>query len=158
MAATEKTNEVTPSSTKKGYDRAMPSNKARIISLVIGDTFCFLLFAAIGRGSHGEATGLAAIPQIIETALPFLTGWFLVAPFVGAFRRDLAANPRKMSLRTLLSWVLAWPVAMAIRGIFVDHGIPPLTFALITLIFNTIFLLLWRWPYALNNSMKGSIK
>lgn len=155
MATTEKTNEVTPSSPRKGYDSVMSSNKTRIISLVIGDTFCFLVFAAIGRGTHGEATGLAAIPQIIQTALPFLTGWFLVAPFVGAFRRDVAANPRKMLSRTLLSWVLAWPVAMAIRGIFVDHAVPQLSFALITLAFNTLFLLLWRWPYAINNSMKG---
>jgi hypothetical protein len=43
---------------------------------------------------------------------------------------------------------------MALRGIFVDHGIPPLTFAIITLVFNTVILLVWRWPYALNNSIK----
>lgn len=155
MATTEKTNEVTPSSPKKGFDNAMSSNRARIISLVIGDTFCFLVFAAIGRGSHGEATGLGAIPQVVQTALPFLTGWFLVAPFVGAFRCDVAANPRKMLSRTLLAWLLAWPVAMALRGLFVDHAVPQLSFALITLAFNTLFLLLWRWPYALNNSIKG---
>ena len=155
MAAKEKTTAIPSTSTNTKYEGVLASNKTRIISLVIGDTFCFLVFAAIGRGNHGEATGLGAIPQIVLTALPFLTGWFLVSPFVGAFRRDLAANPRKMLSRTLLSWLLAWPVAMAIRGIFVDHGIPPITFALITLIFNTIFLLLWRWPYAINNSIKG---
>jgi len=43
---------------------------------------------------------------------------------------------------------------MALRGIFVDHAVPPISFALITLIFNTFILLIWRWPFALNNSIK----
>jgi len=152
VSITEKNAEVETSNANK--ERDSRGNVLRIVSLAVGDAVCFFIFAAIGRGSHGETTGLAAIPQITVTALPFLTGWFLVAPFVGAFRRDVMANPRKMASRTLLSWVLAWPVAMAIRGIFVDHGIPPLTFALITLVFNTLILQLWRWPYALNNSIK----
>ena len=155
MATKEKTDGKRPSMIKSERKTFTYSSEWRISWLAIGDALCFLIFAAIGRGSHGEATGLAAIPQIVVTALPFLTGWFLVAPFVGAFRRDLTANPRKMASRTLLSWLLAWPVAMALRGIFVDHGVPPLSFSLITLITNTIFLLLWRWPYALNNSLKG---
>ena len=152
MGITEKNTEVDTSNANK--ERASRRNTLRIISLVVGDALCFIIFSAIGRGNHGEATGLAAIPQIVVTALPFLAGWFLVAPFVGAFRQDVMANPRKMALRTLLSWVLAWPVAMALRGIFVDHGIPPLTFALITLVFNTLILQIWRWPFALNNSIK----
>jgi len=123
--------------------------------LVIGDALVFLAFAAIGRGSHGQATGLAAIPQVIETALPFIVGWFLVAPWLGAYRRELAAHPRKMAGRTLLAWVCSWPVTMAIWGIFVDHGIPPLSFATVTLLFNAVLLLVWRWPYAMNNENKN---
>ncbi len=129
-------------------------NTRHIITLVAGDTLAFLAFAAIGRNTHGEAVGLAAIPQIIQTAAPFAIAWFIVAPFVGVYRRDLVANPRKMAKRTVIACVLSWPVAMILRGIFVDHGIPPYTFALITLVFNTAILLIWRWPYALNNSIK----
>ena len=130
------------------------SNTRRIATLVVGDALTFLIFAAIGRSSHGEATGLAAIPQIALTAAPFAAAWFIVAPFAGAYRRELTAQPRKMAIRTILAWVLSWPVAMALRGIFVDHAVPPISFALITLIFNTFILLLWRWPFALNNSIK----
>ncbi len=72
----------------------------------------------------------------------------------GAYRRELTAQPRKMAIRTVLAWLLSWPVAMALRGIFVDHAVPPISFALITLIFNTFILLIWRWPFALNNSIK----
>ena len=142
--------------TKETKAKAPPemSNTRRIATLVIGDALAFLIFAAIGRGSHGEATGLAAIPQIALTAVPFAAAWFIVAPFAGAYRRELTAQPRKMAIRTILAWVLSWPVAMALRGIFVDHAVPPISFALITLIFNTFILLIWRWPYAFNNSIK----
>ena len=142
--------------TKETKAKAPPemSNTRRIATLVIGDALAFLVFAAIGRSSHGEATGLAAIPQIALTAAPFAAAWFIVAPFAGAYRRELTAKPRKMAIRTILAWVLSWPVAMALRGIFVDHAVPPISFALITLIFNTFILLLWRWPFALNNSIK----
>lgn len=136
-----------PSTRVKGY----------VTILAIGDALVFLAFAAIGRGSHGEASGLAAIPQVIETALPFIVGWFLVAPWLGAYRRELAANPRKMAGRTLLAWVCSWPVTMALWGIFVDHGIPPLSFATVTLLFNAVLLLVWRWPYAMNNENKNRV-
>src|SRR5712691_9442879 len=142
--------------TKETKTEAPPetSNTRRIATLVVGDALAFLIFAAIGRSSHGEATGLAAIPQIVLTAAPFAAAWFIVAPFTGAYRRELTGEPRKMAICTVLAWVLSWPVAMALRGIFVDHAVPPISFALITLIFNTLILLVWRWPYALNNSMK----
>ena len=123
----------------------------RISTLVLGDFIVFLVFATIGRRSHGEASD---IWQIFLTALPFAAGWFLVAPFVGVYRRILMSDPRKMAKRTVLAWILSWPVAMALRGIFVDHAIPPATFAIIALITNLILLLVWRWPYALTNQMR----
>ncbi|GAC1342692.1 MAG: hypothetical protein NVS4B7_18960 [Ktedonobacteraceae bacterium] len=154
MATTEKTNSMSSVTPSKKTEPAKRSASWRIINLVIGDVIAFFVFAFLGRGSHGEATGLAAIPQIFLTAAPFAIAWFIVSPFLGAFRRDLTENPRKMLNRTLLAWICSWPLAMALRGIFVDHGIPPLSFAIVTLIFNTLLLLLWRWPYAFNNSLK----
>src|ERR1051326_2617939 len=133
---------------------AEASDTPRIATLIIGDPLAFLIFAAIGRSSHGETAGLASIPQIALTAAPFAAAWFIVAPFVGAYRRELTAQPRKMAIRTILAWVLSWPLAMVLRGLFVDHAVPPVSFALITLIFNTFILLVWRWPYALTNSIK----
>ena len=133
--------------------REIPYKQA-VIMLVIGDLLCFLIFVAFGRNSHGEASGFAAIPQIIITALPFAAGWFLVSPFVGACRHKILAQPRAMAIRTTLAWLLGWPIAMFLRGIFVDHGIPPFSFAFIVLLFNTVLLLVWRWPFALNNSLR----
>lgn len=125
--------------------------------LIIGDILVFLAFTSIGHVSHNGETGFAAIPQVVETALPFIAGWFLVAPWIGAYRRELAAKPRKMAGRTLLAWVCAWPVTMVFWGIFFDHGIPPLSFATVALLFNAVLLLVWRWPYAMNNENKNRV-
>ncbi len=114
--------------------------------LVVGDIIVFLVFAIIGRRSHSEASDIFG-PAI--TALPFAAAWFLVAPFVGAFKRGLERNTGKFALRTFLAWLAAWPVAMLFRGVFVDKGVPPWTFALITLISNTILLQVWRVPFSL---------
>jgi hypothetical protein len=152
LPTTEETNtSVTEKKVRTSKER--PYNQAVII-LVIGDVICFLIFAALGRNTHREASGFAAIPQIIITALPFAAGWFLVSPLVGAFRYKILTQPRAMVMRTALAWLLAWPVAMLLRGIFVDHGIPPISFAIVVLLFNMVLLLIWRWPLALYNSMR----
>jgi hypothetical protein len=152
VPTTEETN--VPVTEKKVKSLREITYKKAVILLVIGDLLCFLIFVALGRSSHGEASWFAAIPQIIITALPFAAGWFLVAPFVGAFRHKILAQPRAMVIRTVLAWLIAWPVGMLLRGIFVDHGIPPLDFALVVLVFNMLLLLIWRWPFAFNNSMR----
>ena len=152
MSTTEETN-VPVTEKKVKPSREIPYKRA-VILLVIGDLLCFLIFVAFGRSSHGEASGFAAILQIIITALPFIAGWFLVSPFVGVFRHKILAQPRSMALRTALAWLLAWPVAMLLRGIFVDHGVPPLSFAIVVLLFNMLLLLIWRLPFALNNSLR----
>jgi len=152
VSTTEETNK--SATTKKASVRKeIPFNQV-VIVLIIGDVICFLIFAAVGRNTHGEASGFAAIPQIIITALPFAIGWFLVSPFVGVFRREIVAQPRAMAIRTALAWLLSWPVTMLLRGIFVDHRTPPISFAIVVLLFNMAFLLLWRWLFALTNSMR----
>jgi Protein of unknown function (DUF3054) len=152
VSTTEETN-IPVTEKKVKLSKEIPYKRA-VILLVIGDALCFLIFVALGRSSHKEASGFAAIPQIIITALPFIASWFLVSPFVGAFRHKILAQPRSMVIRTALAWLLAWPVAMLLRGIFVDHGVPPLSFAIIVLLFNMLLLLIWRWPFALNNSLR----
>jgi cation transport ATPase len=152
MPTVEETNE--PVTTKKTRPRKEMSYNQAVITLVIGDLLCFLVFAALGSNTHGEVTGLASIPHIIVTALPFAAGWFLVSPFVGAFRRDIVARPRTMAIRTAVAWLISWPVTLILRGIFVDHGIPPLTFDIVALLFNLLIIEVWRWPFALNNSLR----
>lgn len=153
MRITEKTGEET--SSKKSNNTTKAADTRRI--LVVGDTLVFLIFAVLGRRSHGEAIGTDALLQIVGTAAPFLIGWFIVSPLAGAFRRSLETQPRAMAIRTTLAWVLAWPVALFLRWLFSGFtDSPKVSFAIVALLFNLALLLLWRWPYALTHSLKAT--
>lgn len=164
MATTEKTKKKATLSTTEKKAPKEQSTFARVTTLVVGDAIVFLIFAAIGRNNHGEASGLSAIPQIVLTALPFAAGWFIVAPFVGAYRRALADQPKAMAIRTAFAWLLALPVGLLLRWFFVDRvKVPPTSvsdfasFAIVTFIFNLCVLMVWRLPYALNNNARRNI-
>jgi len=121
----------------------------RTLLLVIGDALAFLVFAAIGRKTHQEAAGLAALGQIAWTAAPFALGWFVVAPFLGAFRRAQTERPERMLKRTELAWLAAWPLALLLRwALSADHQVPP-SFALVILLANAVLLGAWRTVFAL---------
>lgn len=125
----------------------------RTLFLIIGDAIVFLLFALIGTKSHGEAIDPV---KVVTTALPFAAGWFIAAPFVGAFSRQKTATPGKMALWTFLSWLPALVIGMTIRGITVDHKVPPTSFIIVAFLSNTVFLLLWRVPFSWLSAKKKS--
>ena len=140
-----------------GIAPAERRSTGRTVALVAGDVVSFLVFAAVGRGSHGEASGLGAGVEIARTALPFALGWFVVSPFIGAFRRRLTDTPLRMLVRTEVAWLAAWPVAMLLRRIFVNDTITVrnfLVFALVVLITNAVFLGVWRTGFALVERMR----
>ncbi len=138
---------------KYARSKEMPYQQA-LTSLIIGDILVFIIFAIIGDTSHGKLSGLASVGHSIVVALPFIISWFLVSPFMGMFRRELLTQPRAMAIRTLWAWIPAWVIAMILRGIFFDHGIPAPAFMAIALLFNAALLEIWRWPFALNNAAR----
>lgn len=146
MDIKEKAQEVVAKASGMAGEKSEKSKKQglptvyRLLLLIGGDALIFLLFAAIGRRSHSETDTLV---QTALTALPFAAGWFIVAPWIGAFRRNIDVQPRTMSLRTALAWLAAWPVGLLFRGI-AEQKVPPLSFAIVTLISNMILLEVWR--------------
>lgn len=121
----------------------------RVAALVVGDAASFLVFAAVGRKTHAEASGSAAFGQIAATALPFMLGWFVVSPFAGVFRRLKTSGPWRMLARTELAWLVAWPVTLLLRwAIAPDHHVP-VSFAIVILLANAVFLGVWRTAFAL---------
>jgi hypothetical protein len=57
----------------------------RLAQLVAGDGLAILLFAAIGRGNHGEGLELG---EVFATAMPFLIGWFATSGLTGTYGDD----------------------------------------------------------------------
>ena len=123
------------------------ADRWRSAGLIVGDACVFLIFAAIGRASHTVADAEAVL-LVIQTAAPFAIGWFVVAPFVGVYRQSVTSAVRPMLLRTALAWVCAWPATLLLRWLFTQQ-VPPVSFALVILAFNLLFLSIWRGLFAL---------
>ncbi len=124
------------------------ASRRRTAALILGDACMFLVFAAVGRDTHGEAAGLDAVLLVVATAAPFALGWFLVAPFLGVYRESVTSSVRTMLKHTALGWVCAWPAALLLRWAFTQR-VPPVSFAIVVLIANLLFLSIWRGLFAL---------
>ncbi|NJM06117.1 DUF3054 domain-containing protein [Candidatus Gracilibacteria bacterium] len=119
----------------------------RTLFLIVGDALAFIVFAAIGRRSHGEAAGLAAVSEVLLTAAPFMVAWFLVAPWLRAYDATVTASPRAMVLRTLLAWLVALPLGLGLRALIIGRFSPP-SFAIVTFLAVCAILGGWRSAFA----------
>ncbi len=132
-------------------DRSQPASSAldvrRVATLAAGDLAAFNVVTAIGLLNHGELTGLDALGQVAAVAAPFAIGWFLIAPFIGAFRADIAGQPRRILPRAALAWLIALPIGLLLWSLIRQKQIQP-AFAVVTFITNLIVLLGWRGVFA----------
>jgi hypothetical protein len=111
--------------------------------LVLGDALSFVAFAALGTQSHHQSD------NILWVAFPFAAGWFLVSPFLGAFRRRNTSGLGRMLGRTEIAWLAAWPLTLLLRWVFsADHKMY-VSFAIVILLANAVFLGVWRGAFAL---------
>jgi hypothetical protein len=130
------------------HDRgAGASNLRRIAALAAGDYVAFNVVTAIGLLSHGELAGAQALAEILQIATPFAAGWFAVAPFVGAFRGEVVARPRRMLARATIAWLIALPIGLLLWSLVRGRPVQP-AFAIVTFITNLIVLLGWRGAFA----------
>jgi hypothetical protein len=119
----------------------------RVAILAAGDLVAFNAVTAIGLLSHGELTGLDSLGQMALVATPFAIGWFLIAPFAGAFRADVAGQPRRVLPRAALAWLIALPIGLLLWSVIRQKQIQP-AFAVVTFITNLVVLLGWRGVFA----------
>ncbi|MCI10639.1 hypothetical protein A2U01_0031733, partial [Trifolium medium] len=82
----------------------------RVALFAGGDVLALLLFATIGRYSHG----LSILDfETLHTADPFIAGWFLGAYFLGGFSEDgrgMNGLPKGV-IATAKSWAVGIPVS-----------------------------------------------
>lgn len=104
------------------------------------DVVLIVVFALIGRSSHGEAdTALG----LWTTAYPFLAGWAIGYVTSGAWARPLRFWPTG-----IVVWILTVFIGMAIRVATgqgdVDGDPLPISFVIVATIVLGVFLLGWR--------------
>ncbi|ROP64570.1 MULTISPECIES: DUF3054 domain-containing protein [unclassified Curtobacterium] len=104
------------------------------------DVVLIVVFALIGRSSHGETNSIGAL---WTTAYPFLAGWAIAYVTSGAWARPLKTWPTGV-----VAWILTVFVGMAIRvatGQGVVDGNPlPISFLIVATVVLGVFLLGWR--------------
>lgn len=120
----------------------------RTAALVAGDIVTLLVFAAIGRRSHGEAAGMAALAEVARTALPFIVGWLAVAPWAGAFSPTAARGLGGMLRATLIGWTGALLVGALVRAAMIGR-FSPVSFYVVTFLVALLLLGGWRGAFAL---------
>ena len=127
----------------------MPGQRPwRLIALLaLGDACTLIGFAAIGRTSHGATGDLAALGAALQTAMPFVIAWFVVAPFVGMYH-PVVPRPAAAARATLIAVLGAVPLGLLIRAIMLQRMIP-LSFALVSLATIAAMLVCWRVSVAL---------
>lgn len=128
--------------------RGARANPGRTATLVAGDMLALLLFATIGRRSHGEAAGLAAVAEVARTALPFAVGWLAVAPWAGAFTPARTAGLGPMLRATSLGWAGGLLVGAVVRALMIGRP-SPLSFYIVTFLAALLLLGGWRAVFAL---------
>lgn len=98
------------------------------------DAFAVMLFVAIGRRSHDEASAFA---DLAETAMPFLIGLAVAWLVVRAWRRPTS----------LVTGLAVWPIAvltgMVVRRTLFDRGTAT-SFVVVTSLFLGACFIGWR--------------
>jgi hypothetical protein len=125
------------------FDRRLDG---RTVPLAIGDLFVLALVFSAGTVRHNGLAYVVSNPgYLAATIAPFLIGWVVAAPLLGAYAPGAAESAKAAVPLALRSWVLADVVALAIRAVLESGGrLPPLSFVAVSLGSGLLGLALWR--------------
>ena len=105
----------------------------------LGDLAVFAIFVIAGRAEHGIIQEAA----FWRTALPFAAVWFVMSPWLGAFRVSTLTSVRTSAWRIPLIWLLCGVIAVMLRVWLTDRTFQ-LAFALVAIGVQAVMLIGWR--------------
>lgn len=108
-----------------------------------GDVVAIVAFVLAGQFRHG--TDPLTVPGRFPGVLaPFLLGWVLAAPAVGAYRDGTLSSWREAVGRAVLAWGVAATAAQTLRGLPAFPGDADPVFYAVTLGAGGALLVGWR--------------
>ena len=110
----------------------------KIWPALAADVICILVFAIVGRSSHGESADLLGV---LRTAWPFLAGYAVGLLLARGWRAPLARSTGAAV------WVGTVAGGMLLRGL--TGAGTPLSFVVVATIVRAVLLLGWRGIVAL---------
>jgi len=111
--------------------------------LAFMDGAALTLFAYIGRATHGNPEFDLAT---VGTALPFLVGWFALAPLAGAYTRQAILSQGDSLKKVVPAWLAAAPAGIALRALYKGE-VPPTPFIVVTMLTTLVIMASWRALY-----------
>lgn len=106
--------------------------------LALGDLIVVAGFVTAGTFHHGGGDPL----HVVLTALPFVAGWFVVAPVAGAYSRYPSTTNELFA--TLGTWMVAALVGLGIRSTTFLPGSSPPSFGFVMIVLGGFVVILWR--------------
>jgi hypothetical protein len=115
-------------------------------TLILGDILAIALVTFIGFVTHGEAD-LSFLPRMAALYVPLSISWFLLAPALGLFQRDISSDPKQL-WRPALTALFAAPLAAVLRGFILSAPVIPI-FAAVLAATSALGMVIWRALYLL---------
>ncbi|EMA04721.1 DUF3054 domain-containing protein [Haloferax denitrificans] len=121
---------------------------AGALPIAVGDVLAIFLLVTVGVIQHNGVSYLSADPVgWVLTAVPFLIGWLVAAPLLGAYSPGAAESAKSAVPLGVRSWLAATVVGMAIRWTPLFEGGVELTFVAVMLVLGSVALGVWRTLY-----------
>lgn len=126
-----------------GFVRRRIDTTSTTLTVAAGDVVAIGVFVVAGELSHG-VDPLSQVGRTLDTAVPFLLGWGLLALIGGLYTADAWRSPKRAVAWTLPAWVGADVVAQALRATPAFHGNAAVPFFLVAAAVGGALLTGWR--------------
>lgn len=124
------------------FDRRLDGRTA---PLAVGDVLVIVALFGAGTVHHnGLAFVLSNPGYLLGPVAPFVVGWIVAAPLLGAYAPGAAESSKAAVPLALRSWLVADVVAMGIRATSHVPGGVQLTFVAVSLGVGFVGLAVWR--------------
>jgi hypothetical protein len=110
---------------------------------LVGDLLAILAFILIGEISHG-VDPVAQWRFVLDAAIPFLIGWLVVGPLLGAYARWSLRGPLWAALAAVPAWLVADGLGQLLRDTDTFHGSADPVFYLVAAAVGGALLVGWR--------------
>ena len=122
------------------------------LPLAVGDLVVLVALLSLGTANHNGVAYLTEQPVgLALTLLPFVVGWLVAAPLIGAYSAGAAESAKAAIPLALRSWIAADLIGIGLRVVLpfdATGGLVPLAiFFGVTLVVGVVGLGVWRWLY-----------
>lgn len=117
-------------------------------SIAVGDLVVLLAFLFAGTLQHHPLEAIQADLTIyLFAAGPFVLGWLVCAPLIGAYSPGGGSAPNSSIPLAIRSWIPAAVVGLIVRVVAVpNRGADPI-FAAVIIVGGAVVLAVWRFVY-----------